>query len=87
MRKNGTTNASKMPRKMMNCDWWSCTIALSSFLLGSVCFAATIERMVGHFETMIAAGIGDPDHKVSELPMLSATETQQLADWNRLCGL
>jgi amino acid adenylation domain-containing protein len=45
--------------------------------------ASTIERLAGHFLTMIEAGICDPDQKISRLPMLSAKETQQLAEWNR----
>ncbi len=45
--------------------------------------ASTVERMVGHFETMIVAAVSDPEQKISKLPMLSARETQQLAEWNR----
>jgi aspartate racemase len=45
--------------------------------------ASTIDRMAGHFQTMIEAIVADPDHKISQLPMLSAKERQQFAEWNR----
>ena len=44
--------------------------------------AATIERMVGHFQTMLEAIAADPEQKISELPMLSAAERGQFAEWN-----
>jgi len=45
--------------------------------------ATTMERMAGHFETMLEAIVADPDQKISRLPMLTAAEKQQLTDWNR----
>lgn len=45
--------------------------------------ASTIERMVGHFQTMIEAIVANPDETVSRLPMLSAKERQQFAAWNQ----
>ena len=45
--------------------------------------AATMERMAGHFETMLEAIVADPEEKVSRLPLLTAVEKQQLMDWNR----
>lgn len=45
--------------------------------------AATIARMAGHFETMLEAIVADPEQKVSRLPMLSAAEQRQFAEWNR----
>jgi amino acid adenylation domain-containing protein len=44
---------------------------------------STIERMAEHFVTMAAATVESPDQKVSALPMLTAQEQQQLAEWNR----
>jgi surfactin family lipopeptide synthetase A len=44
---------------------------------------ATIERMVGHFQTMLEGIAADPEQKVSRLPMLSAAEQRQFAEWNR----
>ncbi|HEY0735024.1 MAG TPA: amino acid adenylation domain-containing protein, partial [Herpetosiphonaceae bacterium] len=43
---------------------------------------ATITRLVGHFTTVLAAIAADPDRSVAELPLLTETEHQQLADWN-----
>jgi amino acid adenylation domain-containing protein len=45
--------------------------------------AATMERMAGHFETMLEAIVADPEQNISRLPMLTAAERQQLTDWNR----
>ena len=46
--------------------------------------AATIERMAGHFTTLLRAAAADPDAPVLELPMLSTSERRQLLiDWNR----
>ena len=44
--------------------------------------AATIERMVGHFQTLLEAIVVDPEQKISRLPLLSAAEQQQFAEWN-----
>jgi amino acid adenylation domain-containing protein len=45
--------------------------------------AGTIERMAGHFETMLEAIVADPEQKLSRLPMLTAVEKQQLTEWNQ----
>jgi len=45
--------------------------------------SATIERMTAHFESMLEAIVVDPEQKVSRLPMLSAAEQRQFAEWNR----
>jgi amino acid adenylation domain-containing protein len=45
--------------------------------------ASTMERMAGHFQTMLEAIVADPEQKISRLPMLTAAEKQQLTDWNR----
>ena len=44
--------------------------------------AATIKRMLGHFETLLAAVIAAPAQQLSRLPLLTETEEQQLAAWN-----
>ena len=45
--------------------------------------AATIERLLGHFETLLAEIVADPDRRVSELPLSSAAERRQLLlEWN-----
>jgi amino acid adenylation domain-containing protein len=44
---------------------------------------ATIERMASHFENLLTAIVENPQQVVSELPLLSAVERQQLLfDWN-----
>ncbi len=45
--------------------------------------ATTMERMAGHFQTMLEAIVTDPEQKLSRLPMLSAAEKLQLGEWNR----
>ncbi|OUL18006.1 non-ribosomal peptide synthetase, partial [Nostoc sp. 106C] len=44
--------------------------------------AATIARMVGHFQTVLAAVVTNPAQKISELPLLTEAENQQLQAWN-----
>jgi len=44
---------------------------------------ATIARMAGHFQTLLEGIVANPDRKLSELPLLTATETHQLlVEWN-----
>jgi amino acid adenylation domain-containing protein len=46
--------------------------------------AATIERMMGHFQTLLKAVGDDPDRRVSELPLLPEEERRRLLfEWNR----
>lgn len=45
--------------------------------------AATIERMAGHFQTLLEGAIANPDQKISSLPMLTESEKLQFAEWNR----
>ncbi|WP_414585411.1 non-ribosomal peptide synthetase [Scytonema sp. PCC 10023] len=43
----------------------------------------TITRMLGHFQTLLESIVTDSQQRVSDLPLLSATERQQLLiDWN-----
>ena len=45
--------------------------------------AASIERMFGHYKTILEAVAADPDQRVSELPLLADTERRQLlVEWN-----
>ncbi len=45
--------------------------------------ADTIERMNGHFQTMLVAIVANPEQRISELPLLTAKEKQQLlVEWN-----
>jgi len=45
--------------------------------------AATIERMIGHFQTLLAGIIANPKQRISDLPLLSEAERRQiLVEWN-----
>jgi hypothetical protein len=45
--------------------------------------AATIKRMVGHFQTMLSSIVVNPDQRLSDLPILTETERQTLlVEWN-----
>ncbi|MFZ5917840.1 MAG: amino acid adenylation domain-containing protein, partial [Chloroflexota bacterium] len=43
---------------------------------------ATIERLVGHFCTLLEAIVAQPDSRVCEVPLLTGWERQQLLEWN-----
>ncbi|NET37229.1 MAG: amino acid adenylation domain-containing protein, partial [Cyanothece sp. SIO1E1] len=46
--------------------------------------AATIARMGQHFQSLIEGVVNNPDLRLSDLPLLSAVERQQLlVDWNQ----
>ncbi len=46
--------------------------------------AETIERMVGHFQTLLSAIVENPQQRVSELPLLRRAERHQLlVEWNQ----
>ena len=45
--------------------------------------AATIERMSGHFQTLLEGIVANPQEQISQLPLLTELEQQQLLiDWN-----
>jgi amino acid adenylation domain-containing protein/FkbM family methyltransferase len=45
--------------------------------------ASTIERMTGHFMTLLEGIIANPEQQISQLPLLTAVEQQQLlVEWN-----
>ena len=45
--------------------------------------AATIDRMIGHFKTLLGGIVRSPEQPISELPLLGDRERQQLlVDWN-----
>ncbi|MEG4294214.1 amino acid adenylation domain-containing protein, partial [Microcoleus sp. C2C3] len=45
--------------------------------------ASTIERMTGHFLTLLEGIIANPEERISQLPLLTAIEQQQLlVEWN-----
>jgi amino acid adenylation domain-containing protein len=43
---------------------------------------ATIQRFLDHFQTMLAGLVTNSAQKLFELPLLTTSEQQQLADWN-----
>ena len=55
-----------------------------SFVYDSELFEAkTIERMLGHFRILLEGIVANPDQRISELPLLSDAEKQQLlVEWN-----
>ena len=45
--------------------------------------ATTIDRMFGHFQTLLAGIVSNPEQRISELPLLTTGEEQQIvSDWN-----
>ncbi|MUG94288.1 amino acid adenylation domain-containing protein [Scytonema sp. UIC 10036] len=45
---------------------------------------STIERMAGHFVTLLSAIVANPTERISQLPLLTPSEQQQLlVEWNR----
>ncbi len=55
--------------------WWEYNTDLFS--------RSTIERMTGHFLTLLEAIVANPSERISQLPMLTASEQQQLlVEWN-----
>src|SRR3984893_307641 len=43
---------------------------------------ATVERMAGHFATLLGGIVTDPGRRLSELPLLTETERRDQAVWN-----
>ena len=45
--------------------------------------ASTIERMTGHFVTLLEGIVANPEERISQLPLLTEVEQQQLlVEWN-----
>ena len=45
---------------------------------------STIRRMLGHFEKLLTAVVGNPDLRLGQIPIISTEEQRQvLFDWNR----
>jgi amino acid adenylation domain-containing protein len=44
--------------------------------------AATIERMLGHFQTLLEAVVQEPQTKLDQLSWLTSAEQQSLREWN-----
>ncbi|MGA9379686.1 MAG: amino acid adenylation domain-containing protein, partial [Phormidium sp.] len=43
---------------------------------------STIERMTGHFLTLLSAIVANPQERISQLSLLTEVEQQQLIEWN-----
>ncbi|HEX4499319.1 MAG TPA: amino acid adenylation domain-containing protein, partial [Thermoanaerobaculia bacterium] len=43
--------------------------------------ATTVIRMSGHFQRLLSAAVADPSRRVSELPLLTVAEQEQIAGW------
>ncbi|BAY10595.1 non-ribosomal peptide synthetase [Calothrix sp. NIES-2098] len=43
---------------------------------------STVERMLGHYKTLLEAIVANPDRPISELPLLTAEEQELLVDWH-----
>jgi amino acid adenylation domain-containing protein len=57
----------------------TCTFTYNTDLFA----ARTIERMAGHFHTLLTGIVADPYQQISRLPLLTAAELQQiLREWN-----
>jgi amino acid adenylation domain-containing protein len=41
-----------------------------------------MQRMLGHFQTLLEGIVADPGRRLSELPVLTAEEEHRLAEWN-----
>ena len=56
------------------CDWEYCT---------DLFHQKTIERMIEHFKILLDGVVNNPEQSVSQLPLLTETEIQQLQSWNQ----
>jgi amino acid adenylation domain-containing protein len=44
----------------------------------------TIQRLLGHYETLLTGAVANPEQAISQLPILSEREHKQLADWGAI---
>jgi amino acid adenylation domain-containing protein len=43
---------------------------------------ATMDRLLGHYAALLAAAVAEPRRSTGDLPILSAAERRELAEWN-----
>jgi amino acid adenylation domain-containing protein len=70
-------------------ELWEASEGLRGFFqYGTDLFeASTITRMVGHYQTLLASVAADPDRRIADLPILSASERHQLLiEWNSVAA-
>jgi amino acid adenylation domain-containing protein len=71
-------------------DLWETEDAVRGFLKYNTDLfdAATIRRLAGHFQTLLAGIVADPDQPIGQLPLLAAGEQHQLlVEWNDTAAL
>ncbi len=69
----------------LECNLWEDAGSIQGqFIYSTDLFdSATIARMAGHFQTLLAAIVANPKQRLSDLALLTAPESQQLLiDWN-----
>jgi amino acid adenylation domain-containing protein len=44
--------------------------------------ATTIDRMLGHYETLLSAAMAAPETAISRIPLMTATEAAEIRSWN-----
>ena len=44
---------------------------------------ATVDRLLGHLRTLLEAAVQDPGRRLSELPLLTAAEGEEMRAWSR----
>ena len=49
--------------------------------------AATVDRMLGHFQTLLAGIVNNPQTKLIDLPLLTAAEQSQLLEFNKTSSI
>jgi amino acid adenylation domain-containing protein len=64
---------------------WQSQEGLSGFIAYSTDLFErdTISRLVGHFQTLLGGAVAHPDVHLTDLPLLTSTEQQQIFDWNQ----
>ncbi len=80
---------ANLSRKEVNFDISIIFVDIDSILCGILEYnsdlfdTATMERMAGHLQVLLAAIAADPDRPVGAVPLLTATEREQvLTEWN-----
>jgi len=69
----------------LSCHMWEESEKLQGFFEYNTDLfeASTIERMLGHFQTLLEGVVADPKQPISILSLLTDAEQQQLQTWNQ----
>ncbi len=77
------TGSSKFDASLIVWDRADGSLAASFEYSTDLFDAATIDRMLGHLETLLGAAVADPERAVGDLPLLTEAErTCIVEDWN-----